>query len=483
MFEDEKLHNTDQWQKFGPIFSKTTFQRMISLLERTADRGKRKAVNFVGIAWLDGKPVVNQGPDCYFSEPEKQCPYHNLTFPSGSQEDARRVLGLYSTTFKHNAALIMLCWALGGHLKAFTGFWPHCIVQARKGSGKSTLIKRLERTIGMLMFSGQSIMTEFRMLTSLSATSHPVGWEEISARRQDMIDRAVSLLQEAYQHGYTKRGSEMTEYLISAPVLLAGEDVPVNSLIGKAVAVDLAVKGPMLPEDMPRFPVRQWLEFLAGKDKEAVRKYYADAIRYCNEHCSAEANDAGAKRMVQNYAAVLCAWYMLADFADLDSSIFNFSADLVARMNSNIMETTADREPWVWIMEKLLAEIASRNFKYPYVIDSWEGKTCLIVRTSHVMHHLSGSPNLRQFYDGLTVKSDRVFKRQLKDAGVVATNMKNEFVDVEKTINDMRVAHMTPLDIHALEKFGLSVPQEVNAGAQDPVPQQRGMWAGRGGGR
>ena len=42
--------------------------------------------------------------------------------------------------------------------------------------------------------------TEYRLLTSISHTSHPVGWEELSARRQDVIDKAVAMLQENYQY-------------------------------------------------------------------------------------------------------------------------------------------------------------------------------------------------------------------------------------------------------------------------------------------
>ena len=478
VFEDEKIHNPEQWQKFGPVWNRGAFLRMVNILERSAEHDKRKAINFVGVAWKDGKPVVNEGPDCYFQEPEKQCPYHNLVFPSGSQRDAQEVIGQYHKTFKHNAALMLLAWALGGHLKAFTGFWPHCTVQARKGSGKTTLIKRLERTIGMTMFSGQSLMTEFRMLTSLSSTSHPVGWEELSARRQDVIDKAQSLLQEAYQHGMTRRGSEMTEYVICAPVLLAGEDVPVNSLLGKLVAVDLAEKGPIMPEEMPRFPVRQWLDYLAKMGKDDVRRYYADALHYCQENCRSTDQDAGAKRMVHNYAAVLATWYIMADFAELDSDLYGFQGDLVRRMNTSIKETTADREPWVWILEKLTSEISSKRFRHPYCIDSINGTNVLLVRTSHIIHHLSGESSLREFWNGLTIKSDRVLKRQLKDAGVVAVDSSGHYIeDQERVIGDMRVGHLCALDLDALEKFGIFVPVETAPGrgaGGETLP--RDMW-------
>ncbi len=142
---DDQLHNTDQWAKFGPIWAPAPFKRMVNILERGADLGARHAANFVGLAWRDGQLIVNEGPDCYFTEADKQCPYHNLSFPSGPVGDARRVIAAYQETFKHNAATIPLVWALGGHLKALLGFWPHITVQADKGAGKSTLIKRLER--------------------------------------------------------------------------------------------------------------------------------------------------------------------------------------------------------------------------------------------------------------------------------------------------------------------------------------------------
>jgi hypothetical protein len=66
----------------GPVTDEGIRRWMIIILERGADLGARHAINFVGMAWGDGELVVNQGPDCYFTMPEKQCPYHNLTLPT-----------------------------------------------------------------------------------------------------------------------------------------------------------------------------------------------------------------------------------------------------------------------------------------------------------------------------------------------------------------------------------------------------------------
>lgn len=453
---DEQLHNLDHWGKFGPVWRPAAFKRMVTILERSADLGARRAVNFVGLAWRDGRLTVNEGPDCYFTEPEKQCPYDKLTFPSGTRANAARVLRAYLKTFTHSAAALALVWALGGHLKALLGFWPHLVMQADKSAGKSTLIKRIERTVAMTMFSGQSLQTEFRLLTSISHTSQPVGWEELSARRQEIIDKAVALLQESYQYTVTRRGAEMTEYLLCAPVLLAGEDVPVKGLLGKLVRTDLTGrKGPMLPDDLPAFPVRQWLEYLTKLRREDAFDGYRRVRDRLLQLSRAKADDDGAQRMTNNYSAVLFAWRLLCDFAGIAESEGDFERDIVVAMNTHVSESSADREPWVWIMENILAEIDAKHYDYPHFFDTIEGEECLLLRTSQVMAHLSTTSGLREVWNGLTVKSDRVFKRQLKHAGVIIGD------EVERRAHGNRYPNLAPISLRKLEEYGLYVAKKA----------------------
>jgi hypothetical protein len=368
------------------------------------------------------------------------------------------VIGKYQETFRENAASMALVWGLGGHLKALLGFWPHMMMQAGKSAGKSTLIKALESTIGFTMFSGQSLQTEFRLLTSISHTSHPVGWEELSARKQDVIDKAVGLLQENYQYTITKRGSEMTEYVLSAPVLLAGEDVPVKSLHGKLIRTNLtAKKGPRLPRDLPRFPVRQWLQYLAELDKGAVLDKFEELRLYCLSKSCANPDDEGGARMASNYAAMLLAWGYLCDFAGMPTSAGNFGSDLVSEMNRHIGETTAERSPWVWILESALSEIDAGNFKHPFKFDDVDGEDCLLVRPAHIMDHISGASSLREKWNSLPVKTPAVFRRQLLEAGVTMGDK-----EIERTIFMKRVAHLTPLSLKALSSFGLSVGRRLD---------------------
>lgn len=444
-----QISSTKFWGTMGPIFRPTEFMRLTTLWGHASGLGKRDAVNFVGVCYRGGRLIVNEGPDCYFTQPELQCPYHNFRFPSGTVRDAATVIRAYAKTFHHHAATLILTWTLGAHLKVLLSFWPHLTVQARKGAGKTTLLERLARSTGFQMLSGQSLQTEFRIVTSVGFTSHPVGWEELSSRRQEIIDKAVALLQETYKFMVTRRGQSLTEYLLCAPVLLAGEDVPVRSLIGKLVRAQLQQQGPLLPPDLPPFPVRQWLDYLITLDPKRVLGLHEAAITQCQQQCRAPQSDAGARRMVGNYAALAVAWKLLLDFAGLQEAEFGFIPCLVREMNSHIAETSAEREPWVWILDLVLNEIAANAYPYPYRLDLVNGEEALMIRTAHVMHHLSTNAGLRPIYDGLPVKSDRVFKRQLKDAGVVLSER------VNPVINRHQVHHLIALSVAKLEEYGL----------------------------
>jgi hypothetical protein len=464
--DDEKLHNLDGWKKIGPVYSAPAFSRLLNIWERGADIGAREAANFVGLAWRDGKPIVNEGPDCFFQDPRKQCPYYGLTFPSGSPDNGLAVLRAYQKTFRENAAAIALVWGLGGHLKAYLGFWPHFVMQAEKGAGKSTLIKRMERTLAFTMFSRQSMGTEFRILTSISYTSHPVGWEEISAGKQELIDKAVAQLQESYQYSYTQRGADMTEFLLCAPVLLAGEDVPVEGLTGKVVRCQLTKekRGLMLDPKLPVFPVRQWLHYLAGLGKDQVVAMHEELLKFFMANCVA-ASDTGAERMVTNYAALALSWRLLCDFTGCPEGSYAFTDSLIAEMNSHITETVSDRQPWALIVDKLLSEIASHQFKHPFQFDEEDQVPCLLVRTNHVMAHLSQSNSLRPFYDRMSVKTDRAFMQQLRAAGVLLMKKDepNKVLHVERSISGHgRNSYMVCISLKQLERYGLhaTIPSE-----------------------
>lgn len=471
VLDDEKLHNIDQWKRFGPVWDQSRFLRLVNVLENAAHLGARNAANFVGLCWRDGELVVNEGPDCYFVDPEQQCPYSNLIFPSGQVADAREVLGAFQRTFTGNPALRTLVWALGAHLKAFLGFWPHGRMQAEKETGKSTLLKRLERVIGMTILGTESVKNEFRIRCSVSHTSQPIGWEEISKLPSHVISEAITTLQQTYQYVLVRTNSDQKEFLKSAPVLLAGEDVDSKDIEGKLVRFTVSKKdrGELIPENICRFPMRQWLGFLASLRPERVRELFRECVGLC-QRSSRASSVSDSVRMTENYAALLLAWKLLCEFSSMDENQGHFMPDLFKEMNFHFEATSATRHPWVWIMEAIAREATAGHFELWRVDDfDYMGTPmgeCLFIRTGDIMHHLKTKIYLRTFWDGLPIKSDRVLKDQLQKAEVVLRNADGSVYEVEKTVRGKRLSRCMVMPLEFLETYGVEFNRPMNEGGE-----------------
>lgn len=466
---DERLYNLEWWRaKFGQVWMPQQFTRMITVLERTAHLGARDVVNFVGLAWRDGTPAALEGKDCYFMEPTKQCLYYNMQFPRGPRDSAANVIQAYQATFHDNAAALALVWGLGAHLKAILGFYPHLQMQAEKGSGKSKLLERLQATLAFQVLSGQMLKTDHRRRASVSYTTQPVGWDEISKLPKTILSEIDGMLQNIYRFEFTRVGATMTPYLMCAPVLLAGEEVDVESLQSKMcrTSISVARQGTMLPHDLPQFPVWEWLQFLAGQQPERIRELHAKCLAGCVRRARSEEKDATAMRMLENYAAVLTAWMLVCEFAGIDSQQGGFIDSVVTEMNTHIADTSGTRLPWVWIMEIVLSEIEARRFLFPYtfdrvVDDDGQDQMALFLRPNHVMDHLSTAPHLRAKFDGLPIKTGRIFKEQLMKSGVVATAGGRPMDEVEKRIRGQRAARLTAIRLDKLAQLGLYVTPEL----------------------
>lgn len=458
----ERLYNLEWWKgKFGYIWKPSEFARMINILERTADLGARDVVNFVGLAWRAGKLAALEGRDCYFMEPQKQCLYYNMQFPRGGRHHAARIIAAYQATFHNNAAAIGLVWALGAHLKTVLGFYPHLQMQAEKGSGKSKLLEGMQSTLAFQVLSGQMLKTDHRRRASVSYTTHPVGWDEFSKLPKMVLSDIDGLLQATYRTEFTRVGAALTPYLMCAPVLLAGEEVDVESLQSKICRTSLSVakQGALIPHDLPQFPMWEWLQFLASQTPARVRDLHAKCLDRCAQRCRADDHDATARRMMENYAAVLAAWWLLAEFAGIEATQGGFAEDLMAEMNAHIVDTNGTRLPWVWIMEIVLSEIEAQRFSYPYAWDKVltdDGEdVALFVRPNHIMDHISTAPHLRAKFDSLPIKTGRIFKQQLMQSGVVATYDGKPLENVDKIIRGNRAQRMTAVSLAKLEALGL----------------------------
>jgi len=228
--------------------------------------------------------------------------------------------------------------------------------------------------------------------------------------------------------------------------------------------VTLGDRRAIIKENVPKFPMKQWLQFLAKVGKARVLQLRNEQLEVFGRNCVATSGEDGSDRMVANYAAVATAWHLVCEFCDLPLGTGNFIADLTQEMNSHITESAGERQPWAKIVDKLLSEIASHQFRYPFKFDIEDEVPVLCVRTGHVMAHLSGSNTLRQFWDSLSIKSDRAFKKQLATAGVLLMkpDSPEDIQEVERTVRGARVGHMVALSLEQLSQFGLHavIPEE-----------------------
>jgi len=453
----EQLHSVDAWKKVGKIFAPNKFLRALSIWGRASSLNEIDAVNFVGLCFKAGKPFVSEGKDCYFRNPEQQCNYSNLSFRRGSANDARAVVENFARTYNGNQALHMLVWAIGCHLKCYTEFWPHFVLQGDKGTGKSTLALILGRAIDMDVFGGQTVATTFRQVITTSYSSHPVAWEEISEAGVKAMKSAQSLLQDLYRWNTSKRTSESLTMLHCTPVMLVGESMDMETIHGKTVRtyLDLKKRNAQIPDNQPKFPMRNWLDFLASLSREQIREAYDAAFGFLDSQFQ-QRNDSGAQRMVHNYACMGMAWFLLCHFLGLPQDAFDYMHWLAATMNDHIKETGDRRDPWTWVVEAVVSDIDRGEYRYPHMVEVVDGQTCLIVRINHMMHHVESTSGRTGLWDRLPVKSPRVIKKQIASSGVLI----KDGVDRKFRTPDGRTArhgHMQALSVHELEKYGIYV--------------------------
>ena len=102
----------------------------------------------------------------------------------------------------------------------------------------------------------------------------------------------------------------------------------------------------------------------------------------------------------------------------------------------------------------------------------------LRVRTAHVLSPMSTTATLREFWDGLPVKSDRVYKKQLASAGVLREGKDGQPLAVERTVGHTRVSNMVAFKLEGLRQYGLhaAVPSKGHAHAGDGYGDEPGAF-------
>jgi len=113
------------------------------------------------------------------------------------------------------------------------------------------------------------------------------------------------------------------------------------------------------------------------------------------------------------------------------------------------------RQPWVRIVDALLAEIARGAYKSPFKFDQEECQDVLMIRTSDAMTHFGQGFWEKRGWPDMSALSDRVLKKQLKQAGVLIVDSLGNAKSFERTLGGKRVGHLTALRLSELHAQGL----------------------------
>ncbi len=462
---EQGIHNPGLWEnKLGAIYDVNKFKRAVTIMENTAALNPIHAANIVGLAWLNNQLSVNEGNDCFFAIPEQQCAaYKDLTFHTGPPSEAKIILNAYRSTFTNNAALLMLLWTLGSHLKIFSGFYPHLLTQADKGVGKSQIIEKIGMTAVLSKYTAEDL-TPYRLKILCSGTTFPIAFDEFSNAKQDKREALSNTMQNTYTKAIMSSQTHgMTlEFLKIAPLLIGGEDVAdADNVLTKTVRVtlDMPHRGAEIdPHDLPKWPMKQWLEFLAGIERQQFNNDFESAHAYCKGFSNSE--DQLVDRMVKNYAVLLLAWRYVAAFADIQDTVWSVDSSIVTEMNRHIGATDADREPWVKVIDKITLDIQTNQYPYPYNVSFIHDEggdliQSLNISAAHMMDYVKTSPNLREFRDRLPISSKKVLTHQLQKSGVLVKKHHPTFSWKTET---QRHTNFMALSVVKLQAYGITVP-------------------------
>lgn len=94
-----------------------------------------------------------------------------------------------------------------------------------------------------------------------------------------------------------------------------------------------------------------------------------------------------------------------------------------------------------------------KTFRKPFKFSKAGEPDAVYIRTRHIMDHLVECNWLRDNWHGMPIRSDRVLKRELRQAGVLLLDDGKEAV--ERTVNGQRVSHMVGISLAALQASGI----------------------------
>lgn len=246
-----------------------------------------------------------------------QTVYHDVSINSGHIEHAKSIVDAFQNTLHGYKGLVLLSWLMGAHLKAKFGHYPHLIVRSNS-AGLTTLLEDAKDLMPLRIIDSETLRLDEKVAASISNTSFPVVWENVTSINARQRDNALNRLRQCYGTEYISIGRWQHKYRICAPVLIddGALNLP-NKLPFQALCLDLQKtdKGEKLPlTTLNQWPMYTWLQFLCTQTK-----YLPDMHLRHMQQAQQKTDFYLQPHQAENYALVACAWQLICEFVDIDS--------------------------------------------------------------------------------------------------------------------------------------------------------------------
>lgn len=453
IIEQDKINRVSTWEKLGIVHDQNTMKLVMQATHRHQIT-QIKLIKVLGLVEIGGKLTLNDFSSNPFMK-SKDGIYYNLIFPNGQQRQAKQIIEQMAAMFTNNQGVIVLTWILGTFLKYYLGFYPHLTCTAPLASGKSTLQRILEELTEVQTFTSNLLSKKYQRMRVLGNHSYAVLMDEVS--RSKYITDFINLLNDSYN--YKLEPYYDYHYLLSASVGMFGQDFKEidAALISKKIHIDISKSQGIEPNfQNTQFPVRGFGEWLIEKYPKTNKHSLKELLKMMTTALMKDnTNDSnyGSYRFFSNYGAISLVWNLLAEYANIDSQLFDAVEKSIKHYAIENLDQTKNQRSEVHNLLSKLATLVLNESEYqifPYLI---EGDS-LFINANGVLDYLEKKG------ERFAINSPKMFMNHLQNDGILKNSGITKYL--EKKVGNNVVKKKTKvfeLDLLKMEEMGIDFPR------------------------
>jgi len=309
------------------VLDRKTFRQYIA---HRIDRGKIRSKDsklervFAVGTFVNAEGDLVPSDGVHFPQGREESVYHGHRFATSG---SKLIFDRFAALIRSQHLAMVLVWALGSLLKPKLGWaYPHLVVTADSGTGKSTWAGILEARFGWRSIAGPTeFQTSYRTKKSFANTNVPIQVEEIGRLSNQARQWLIQNANLAYNRELSTHGHLDKRFVLCAPMLAWGQDFGVRdvALATKVIRADLrtadkdrdALASLRATSDV--WPMADWARFLCEwVNRRNLLALLAEKSSWLREQVDSDQyiEASNTDRVFWNYAAVLVSADAVAAF-------------------------------------------------------------------------------------------------------------------------------------------------------------------------